>query len=115
MFCLIERHFLPAAGTVAAGPDGMVEGGDGNAAFQARYILRKIQVAIEQLGGAMEDVVRTRIYVSERKHALEVAEVHGEFFQDIRPANTLVLAKLIDDEYLVEIEAEAIVGSRQAK
>lgn len=97
------------AGTTATGPDGLV--GEGDPGAQARYALRKIRTAIEALGGRMEDVVRTRIYVSQLAHWEAVALVHGEVFGAIRPANTLVRADLIGPEYLVEIEAEAILGA----
>jgi enamine deaminase RidA (YjgF/YER057c/UK114 family) len=97
------------SGTTATGPDGLVGGSD--PAAQARYALDKIAAAIRQLGGALEDVVRTRVYVSDIAHWEPVARVHGERFGHIRPANTLVEARLVGPEYLVEIEAEAIVGS----
>lgn len=97
------------AGTTATGPDGLVGGDD--AAAQARFALDKIEAAIEQLGGSLADVVRTRVYVSKREDWEKVATVHGERFGAIQPANTLVCAELIGEQYLVEIEAEAIVGS----
>lgn len=97
------------SGTTSTGPDGIVSPGD--AAGQARFALDKIEKAIRQLGGCLEDVVRTRIYVSRLEDWEAVASSHGERFRAIRPANTLVQARLIGDEYLVEIEAEAVVGS----
>ncbi len=80
-------------------------------AAQARYALDKIEAAIRQLGGRLEDVVRTRVYVSDIAHWEVVARVHGERFRHIRPVNTLIEARLVGPEYLVEIEAEAIVGA----
>ena len=100
------------SGTTATGPDGLVAPGD--AAGQARYALDKIEAAITTLGGTLGDVVRTRIFVARIDDWKEVAAVHGERFGTIRPANTLVRADLIGDEYLVEIEAEAVVGSASA-
>jgi enamine deaminase RidA (YjgF/YER057c/UK114 family) len=97
------------SGTTATGPEGLVSPGD--PAGQARFALQKIQTAIEQLGGSLRDVVRTRVYVSRIDQWEDIARVHGEFFSNIRPANTLVRADLIGEEYLVEIEAEAVVGS----
>ena len=97
------------SGTTATGPDGLVGKGDPTA--QARFAIQKIRTAIEQLGGSLGDVVRTRVYVSRIDHWEEIARVHGEFFREIRPANTLVRADLIGEEYLVEIEAEAVVDS----
>jgi enamine deaminase RidA (YjgF/YER057c/UK114 family) len=98
------------SGTTATGPDGALVGGNDPAA-QTRYILDKLEAAIEQLGGRLADVVRTRIYVRHVADWEPVARVHGERFATIRPANTLVEARLVGDEYLVEIEAEAIVGA----
>ena len=97
------------SGTTATGPDGLV--GADDPAAQARYAIDKIEAAIRQLGGRLEDVVRTRVYVSDVAHWESVARVHGERFGHIRPANTLVEARLVGPEYLVEIEAEAIVGA----
>jgi len=97
------------AGTTATGPDGLV-GGDDPAA-QARFIWDKIEFSIKALGGRFEDIVRTRVFVSDIKHWEAVARVHGERFSRIRPVNTLVEAKLVGPEYLVEIECEAVIGA----
>ncbi|MBW7881332.1 MAG: RidA family protein [Caldilineaceae bacterium] len=97
------------AGTTATGPDGLVGGND--PAAQARFAFDKIEAAIRQLGGRLEDVVRTRVFVSDIGHWEAVARVHGERFGHIRPVNTLVEARLVGPEFLVEIEAEAIVGA----
>jgi enamine deaminase RidA (YjgF/YER057c/UK114 family) len=97
------------SGTTATGPEGVV--GAGDPAAQTRFILDKIEKAINQLGGALHDVIRTRIYIRYVTDWEPVALVHGERFGSIRPANTMVQAQLIGDEYLVEIEAEAIIGS----
>lgn len=97
------------AGTTATGPDGLV-GGDDPAA-QANFVIDKIQHAIEQLGGRLEDVVRTRVFISQVDNWEPVARTHGERFGHIRPVNTLVEARLVGAEFLVEIEAEAIVGA----
>jgi enamine deaminase RidA (YjgF/YER057c/UK114 family) len=100
------------SGTTATGPDGLVGGND--AAAQARFIFDKIEAAIRQLGGEMADVVRTRIFVSDMANWEAVARTHGERFRDIRPVNTLVQARLVGDQYLVEIEAEAVIGAGHA-
>jgi enamine deaminase RidA (YjgF/YER057c/UK114 family) len=97
------------SGTTATGPDGLVAPGD--PAGQARYALDKIEKAIRSLGGTLADVVRTRIFIARMEDWEKVSQVHGERFGRIRPANTLVRADLVGAEYLVEIEAEAIVGS----
>lgn len=77
---------------------------------QAKRSLDIIKGAIEALGGKITDVVRTRMYVTDVKQWEKVAAVHGEVFANIRPATTIVeVAKLIDDEALIEIEADAVV------
>ncbi|MGH7359879.1 MAG: Rid family hydrolase [Candidatus Rokuibacteriota bacterium] len=100
------------SGTTATGPDGKAAPGD--AAAQARFILDKIERAIEALGGRLRDVVRTRVYVRRLEDWEAVAQVHGERFGAIRPANTLVQAGLVGEPYLVEIEAEAVIGAGDA-
>jgi enamine deaminase RidA (YjgF/YER057c/UK114 family) len=100
------------SGTTATGPDGLVGGAD--PAAQAAFILDKIEAAIAQLGGSLRDVVRTRIYIRHITDWEPVARVHGQRFGAIRPANTLVQAQLVGDEYLVEIEAEAVIGAGDA-
>ena len=96
------------SGTTASGEAGVM--GLHDAGEQTRAILDIISNAIESLGGGLSDVVRTRIYVKDIAHWESVARVHGEFFADIRPACTLVEARLVDDSLLVEIEAEAVVA-----
>jgi enamine deaminase RidA (YjgF/YER057c/UK114 family) len=100
------------SGTTATGPDGLV-GGDDPAA-QMAYVISKIETALKSLGARLEDVVRTRVFVSRIEHWEAVARVHGERFGEIRPANTLVEARLVGPEYLVEMEADAIAGSSDA-
>lgn len=89
--------------------DGLVVGAD-DPYRQAVMCLRIIKNAIEQAGGKLDDVVRTRIYVTKIRDWEFVARAHSEFFKDIRPATTMVqVAKLIDPNILVEIEADAMV------
>jgi len=97
------------AGTTATDAQGNLVGSDDPGA-QARFILDKIERAIVELGGSLADVVRTRVYVAEISHWERVARVHGERFKEIRPVNTLVQASLVGPEFLVEIEAEAVVS-----
>lgn len=97
------------SGTTAVDGAQLV-GGDDPAA-QARFVFQKIEKALNQLSAQMSDVVRTRMFVSEMRNWEAVARVHGEVFGDIRPVTTLVQARLISDEFLVEIEAEAIILS----
>ena len=104
-------RFIEVAGTTAVDAEGNFFG-EGDVGAQTQYVLEKIRHAIEEAGGAMSDVVRTRIFVTDRDHMMEVAEVHGRFFEKIRPASTGVeVGSLIDDRLLVEIEASAIVSS----
>ena len=77
---------------------------------QTVYILDKIQASIEALGGTLEDVVRTRIFVRDQRQWEPVARVHGRYLGHVRPANTLVEVSSLVGEYEVEIEAEAVVG-----
>ena len=78
---------------------------------QARRSLQIVQAAIESLGGKMQHVIRTRMYVIDVSKWQEVAKVHGEVFGEIRPATTIIqVPRLIDDAALIEIEADAIVA-----
>lgn len=101
------RH-IAVSGTTATLGDRAIGGQD--AASQAHFAIDKIDGALQSLGGALTDVVRTRVYVRHVRDWEAVARAHGERFGRIQPANTLVGAELIGDEYLVEIEADAIVG-----
>jgi enamine deaminase RidA (YjgF/YER057c/UK114 family) len=100
------------SGTTATDKAGQIVG-IGDAGAQARQALANIAHAIEQAGGAMTDVVRTRIFVVDIcRHWEEIGRAHGELFGEIRPATSMVEVKaLIDPSMLVEIEAECIVGS----
>jgi enamine deaminase RidA (YjgF/YER057c/UK114 family) len=96
------------AGTTAAAEDGGVVGGD-DIGCQTREALRRVTLALEEIGARLEDVVRTRIFVTDISRWEEVGRVHGEFFGEIRPTATMVeVSRLIDPALLVEIEAEAI-------
>jgi len=98
------------AGTVASGEDGQVIGEDDIYA-QTVYIFEKIETALKQAGAALTDVVRTRMFVSDIALWEGAARAHGEIFAGIRPATTLLeVSKLIDDRYLIEIEAVAIIS-----
>ncbi len=78
---------------------------------QTMRALEIIESAIQHLGGKLDDVVRTRMYVTDISQWEEIGRAHGEYFKDIRPATTMVeVAKLISPEYLVEIEATAVIG-----
>lgn len=100
---------ISVSGTTATHGHRMIGGNDAGA--QAHFVLDKIEAAITSLGGKMEDVIRTRIFVNNINDWEPVARAHGQRFADIQPANTLVEAKLVGEGYLVEIEAEAEIGS----
>ena len=101
------------SGTTATDPEGNLVGGADPVA-QTKYALEKIETAIQQLGGRFEDIVRTRVFIPDIAHWEPVARTLGERFGHIRPANTLVEARLVGPEYLVEIEVEALIGSGDA-
>ena len=103
--------WVSVSGTTAALPGGGAVGGD-DAAEQTREALRRITAALAELGGGLEHVVRTRMYVTDIARWEEVGRAHGELFADVRPASTMVqVAALIDPALLVEVEADAIIPS----
>jgi len=82
----------------------------GDPAVQTRQAIETVIDAIEAAGGSRTDVVRTRLYVTDADDWETVGEVHGEFFDDVRPASSMVeVSSLIEPEYVVEVEAEAVV------
>jgi enamine deaminase RidA (YjgF/YER057c/UK114 family) len=102
---------ITVAGRAPLGPDGRTVG-RGDAATQARRCLEIIAAALEGAGASMGQVVRTRILLTRIEDWRAVAAVHGEFFRDIRPVNTIMqVSRFIDPEWLVEIEADAVVDA----
>ncbi len=99
--------FIAVTGTVGVNVDGTYSP---SLADQTRRSLAIVRAAVESLGGRIEHVIRTRMYVTNVSKWEQVAEVHGEVFAEIRPATTIVeVAKLIDSEAQIEIEADAVV------
>lgn len=98
------------SGTTATNGRGELVG-PGDATAQTRQTLRNIERAIVDAGGNMDDVIRTRIYVTDIARWEEVGRVHGEVFGPVRPATSMVeVSALIDPGMIVEIEAVAFVG-----
>ncbi len=96
------------SGTTATHGDRVIGGSD--PAAQTHFILDKIEGAVQSLGGSLDDVVRTRIYIRHESDWEPISRAHGERFGAVGPANTLVRSDPIGEEYLVEIEAEAILS-----
>jgi enamine deaminase RidA (YjgF/YER057c/UK114 family) len=99
--------FVFIAGTTATGEDGELVGGT-NAYEQTRQALRNVEKALVRAGVSLQDVVQTRMYVTDIARWEEVGQAHGEVFGDIRPVTAMVeVSRLIDPAMLVEVEAMA--------
>ncbi len=100
---------MSVAGTTAAIDGGGVVGGN-DIEKQAYEALRRIGLALEHVGARLEDVVRTRMFVTDISRWEEVGRAHGDYFSAIQPVTSMVeVSKLIDPLLLVEIEADAII------
>jgi enamine deaminase RidA (YjgF/YER057c/UK114 family) len=100
---------VEVTGTVAADDNTMLVGGD-SAYEQTKFIIQKIEKILKKAGASLEDVVRTRMFVTDISRWEEYGKAHGEFFADIKPCTSMIEVKgLIAPEYLIEIEATAIL------
>ena len=102
-------HVIAVSGTAPLGPNGQTVG-IGDAGAQARRCLQIIEGALEKAGASLRHVVRTRTLLVSIEDWQAVAAVHGEFFGQIRPANTIMqVSRFIDPDWLVELEADAVI------
>jgi len=106
-------NIIAVSGTAPLGADGRTVGA-GDAAVQARRCLEIIAAALEEAGASLRQVVRTRTLLVRIEDWQRVAAVHGEFFGEVRPANTIMqVSRFIDPDWLVELEADAVVDEEQ--
>ena len=102
-------NIIEVTGTVAVDENNKVVGA-GNAYEQTVFIIKKIEQVLKRAGAELDHVIRTRMFVTDISRWEEYGKAHGEFFAKIRPCTTMVeVSKLIDPEYLIEIEATAIL------
>lgn len=105
---------ISVSGTAPIGADG-INVAPGDPAKQARRCIEIIEAALQSAGASLKSVVRTRILLIRIEDWQAVGKVHGEYFRDIRPANTVMqVSSFIDPEWLVEIEADAVIESDAA-
>jgi enamine deaminase RidA (YjgF/YER057c/UK114 family) len=102
-------NIIEITGTVAVDENNNLIG-EGSAYLQTKFILQKIELVLKQAGAELKDIVRTRMFVTDISQWEEYGRAHGECFKDIRPCTSMIEVKgLISPEYLIEIEATAIM------
>lgn len=102
-------NIIEVAGTTSMNDDQLV--GEGDIYAQTTFIFNKIEKALHEAGASLDDIVRTRMYVTDISKWELVAKAHGEIFDKIRPVATMVeVSKLIDEKLLIEIEVTAIIS-----
>ncbi len=98
------------SGTAPIGEDGRTAF-RGDAYGQTLRCIEIIRCALESAGARLEDVVRVRMYISELKNSETVSEAYRSIFGEIRPAATMIICRLLEDEWLIEMEADAVIGA----
>src|SRR6266542_1257082 len=108
-------NVIEVTGTVASGDDGNVVGKN-DAYTQTKHIYQKIEAVLKRAGATMKDVIRVRMFVTDISRWQEYGKAHSELFKEIKPCNTMVEVKaLIEPDYLIEIEATAIITHQNPK
>lgn len=104
-------NIIEVTGTVAVDENSQLVGGN-NAYEQTKFIIQKIETVLKNADASLKDVVRTRMFVTDISRWEEYGQAHGEFFKDIKPCTSMIEVKgLIAPEYLIEVEATAIIIS----
>ncbi len=104
-------NIVEVTGTVAVDENNNLVGTN-NAYEQTKFIIEKIEKILQQAGASLKDVIRTRMFVTDISRWEEFGKAHGEFFKEIKPCTSMIEVKaLIAPEYLIEIEATAILNS----
>jgi enamine deaminase RidA (YjgF/YER057c/UK114 family) len=102
-------NVIEVTGTVAVDENNLLVGKD-DAYAQTRFIIEKIEKILQRAGASLKDVVRTRMFVTDISRWEEYGKAHGEFFKNIKPCTSMIEVKgLIEPDYLIEIEATAII------
>ncbi|KAA3643824.1 MAG: RidA family protein [Chloroflexi bacterium] len=105
--------YISVGGTAPVGPDGKTVG-TGDPAAQARQCLEIIRMALEDAGASLEDVVRTRVLLTDIENWEAVIKVRAEYFADIRPVDTIMeVSRFVNPEWLVEFEVDAVVATER--